>query len=290
MRANGCDIDTLICATNFVDSDNWKSFTPKVGLQWKPDSQTQVYALYTRGFRSGGYNLRNTDAGVPPGPFDQEMQDSFEIGTKKKFGRSRLNLASFYNRMKNLQREINLPGPLGVSQVIRNTADATIAGLEAEGQFFVLPNLVLSGQLGYVHGRYRNIRFDISGDGIINDVDRDLKLPRLSPWTYGGGLTYDQKIGSLGIATARIDFTHRDSARFTDNNAGFLPAADMLDASLTYATASQRWRLSIYGRNLLNEVTYGGDTPLSAAFGGPGASLSPLNKGRVIGGEVALSF
>ncbi|MXI72678.1 TonB-dependent receptor, partial [Mycobacterium tuberculosis] len=59
----------------------------------------------------------------------------------------------------------------------------TIAGLEAEGQFFVLPNLVLSGQLGYVHGRYRNIRFDISGDGIINDVDRDLKLPRLSPWT-----------------------------------------------------------------------------------------------------------
>ncbi|WP_293921283.1 TonB-dependent receptor, partial [Sphingobium sp. UBA5915] len=290
LRANGCDIDTLICATNFVDSDNWKSFTPKVGLQWKPDSQTQVYALYTRGFRSGGYNLRNTDAGVPPGPFDQEMQDSFEIGTKKKFGRSRLNLASFYNRMKNLQREINLPGPLGVSQVIRNTADATIAGLEAEGQFFVLPNLVLSGQLGYVHGRYRNIRFDISGDGIINDVDRDLKLPRLSPWTYGGGLTYDQKIGSLGIATARIDFTHRDSARFTDNNAGFLPAADMLDASLTYATASQRWRLSIYGRNLLNEVTYGGDTPLSAAFGGPGASLSPLNKGRVIGGEVALSF
>ena len=95
LRANGCDIDTLICATNFVDSDNWKSFTPKVGLQWKPDSQTQVYALYTRGFRSGGYNLRNTDAGVPPGPFDQEMQDSFEIGTKKKFGRSRLNLASF---------------------------------------------------------------------------------------------------------------------------------------------------------------------------------------------------
>ena len=94
----------------------------------------------------------------------------------------------------------------------------------------------------------------------------------------------------MGIATARIDFTHRDSARFTDNNAGFLPAADMLDASLTYATASQRWRLSIYGRNLLNEVTYGGDTPLSAAFGGPGASLSPLNKGRVIGGEVALSF
>ena len=64
----------------------------------------------------------------------------------------------------------------------------------------------------------------------------------------------------------------------------------MLDASLTYTTTDRVWRVSIYGRNLLNEVTYGGDTPLSTAFGGVGASLSPLNKGRVIGGEVALSF
>ena len=30
--------------------------------------------------------------------------------------------------------------------------------------------------------------------------------------------------------------------------------------------------------------------PLPAAFGGTGASLSPLNRGRVIGGEVAISF
>ena len=290
LRADGCDLDTLRCATNFVDSNDWKSFTPKVGLQWKPDDQTQVYGLYTRGFRSGGYNLRNTDLGVPPGPFDQEVQDSFEIGTKKQFGRSRLNLAAFHNRMKDLQREINLPGPLGVSQVIRNTADATIQGVEAEGQFFILPNLVLSGQLGYVHGQYRNVRFDISGDGVINGIDRDLKLPRLSPWTYGAGLTYDQALGALGSATARVDFTHRDTARFTDNNVGFLPAADMLDASLTYNAASRKWRLSAYARNLLNEVTYGGDTPLTVVFGGPGASLSPLNKGRVIGGEFALNF
>lgn len=125
---------------------------------------------------------------------------------------------------------------------------------------------------------------------MINDVDRNLKLPRLSPWTYGAGLTYDQRLGAAGMATARIDFTHRDSARFTDNNVGFLQGADMLDASLTFATANKTWRFSIYGRNLLNEVTIGGDTPLPTAFGGAGASLSPLNKGRVIGGEVAMSF
>ncbi len=32
--------------------------------------------------RSGGYNLRNTDPSIAPGPFDQETQDSFELGVK----------------------------------------------------------------------------------------------------------------------------------------------------------------------------------------------------------------
>ncbi|WP_188643544.1 TonB-dependent receptor [Tsuneonella deserti] len=289
LRKNGCNIDTLICATNFTDSESWKGFTPKIGLQWKPDENTQLYGLYTRGFRSGGYNLRNTDPAVPAGPFDQETQDSFEVGAKKEFGPSHVNLAAFYNTVKDLQREIILPGPLGVSQVIRNTADATFAGLEVEGLFFLLPNLVLNGHVGYVHGKYDEIRFDLTGDGLVNDKDLDLKLPRLSPWTYGAGLTFDHELGSSLTATARVSITHRDAARFTDNNVGFLDESEILDASLTLATGNH-WRFSAYGRNLLNEVTIGGDTPLPVSFGGAGASLSPLNRGRVIGGEVAVTF
>ena len=33
---------------------------------------TQVYGEYTRGFRSGSYNLRNTSPTASPGPFDEE--------------------------------------------------------------------------------------------------------------------------------------------------------------------------------------------------------------------------
>ncbi|MDO9370958.1 MAG: TonB-dependent receptor [Sphingopyxis sp.] len=290
LRPNGCNIATLVCANTFSDSESWKGLTPKIGLQWKPDDDTQLYGLYTRGFRSGGYNLRNTDAAVAPGPFDQETQDSFELGVKKQFGRNRINIATFYNRLTDLQREINLPGPLGVSQVIRNTADADIKGVEAEGLFFLLPGLAVTGQLGYVHGKYRNIQFDLSGDGVINDVDKALKLPRLSPWTYGAGLTFDQPLGKLGTITMRASYNHRDRAAFTDNNRGFMQGADMVDASVTLATANDRWRFSAYARNLLNEVTIGNDTQLPAAFGGTGASFSPLNRGRVYGGEVAVSF
>ena len=56
---------------------------------------------------------------------------------------------------------------------------------------------------------------------------------------------------------------------------------------------------TVYATNLLDEVTFGGDTQLpdSPAFGGDGPlgsrpppTFSPLNKGRVIGAEVRLKF
>lgn len=290
LRSGGCDLDTLICAANFSGSASWRAFTPKIGLQWKPNTETQVYGLYTRGFRSGGFNLRNADPSVLPGPFDQETQDSFEIGLKQEFGRSHLNVAGFYNSLKNLQREINIPCALGTCQAIRNTADATIKGIEAEALLSITSKLTLTAQLGYVDGQYRNVVFDLNGDGSVNSVDAQLKLPRLAPWTFGVGVTYDMPLSSVGVLTARVNYNHRDKAFFTDNNRGFVQGSEMLDASLTLATDDRHWRFSIYGRNLLNEVTIGADAILPASFGGSQASFSPLNKGRVIGGEVALAF
>ena len=58
------------CVFDFSAGDSWRNVTPKVGLQYWFGSQTQWYGHYTRGFRSGGYNLCNTSPVAPPGPFD----------------------------------------------------------------------------------------------------------------------------------------------------------------------------------------------------------------------------
>jgi iron complex outermembrane receptor protein len=104
-------------------------------------------------------------------------------------------------------------------------------------------------------------------------------------------------LGSVGILTARANFNHRDKEFFTDNNAGYFNPVEMLDAALTWQPASGWATFSLYGKNLLNAVTYGGDTilPPTALFGYGGAgpplpTFSPLNKGRVIGGEVRGKF
>ncbi len=121
----------------------------------------RVYGHWTRGFRSGGYNLRNTsfDPADTPGPFDEETVDNYEIGYKAEFGRGRLNAAIFYNEIEDMQRELNMPGPIGVIQLVRNTADADILGVEVDGVFSLTDNLLLMASVGWIDaGRTGSVR------------------------------------------------------------------------------------------------------------------------------------
>lgn len=288
--AGGCNFTTVRCGRTFQGEEGWGAFIPKIGFQWRPADRIQVYGLYTRGFRSGGYNLRSSDTSVAPGPFDQEVQDSFEIGAKWGNSRTNLNVALFHNSIADLQREVVVPTLTGISQTIRNTADATTKGIEIDGRITLAQGLSLTGFFGYVEGKYRNVKFDISSDGVVNGADLALRLPRLSPFSYGAGIRYEVEAGGLGKIAANASIAHRDAAFFTDNNRGILPGADMVDASLSWTPVGTPLTLSVYGRNLLDEATLATDTPLAATFGGPGASYSVLQKGRVLGAEAALRF
>ncbi len=290
--AGQCDVMGGNCAFDFKDDKSWSNITPKIGATWTPTDQLQVYSFVTKGFRSGGYNLRNTAPAFAPGPFDEETQNSFEVGAKYDTadGRGRLNVAAFYNQIEDMQREVNLPsGGSGVVQIVRNTADAELMGIELEGRYAVLSNLVVNMSLGYVEGEYREVKFDLNGDGLVNGQDGELDLPRLAPLTGSLGVIYDQNIGDFGFATAQLSYSHRDESAYTDNNRGTLNDANMVDATLSLSPNSEAWTVSLYGKNLRDESTEGGDTQLP--FGALGVTtFSPLNKGRVIGAEFKVRF
>ena len=149
-------------------------------------------------------------------------------------------------------------------------------------------NLLLTGSVGYVDGDYKNIIFDLTGDGVINsadlDLDLDLDIPRLAKVSYSIGLIHDLNVGSIGSLTSRLSFSHRDSAAYTDNNLGTLNEADMLDISMALTTFDDKVEIAVYGKNLLNEITAGNDTQLPFF---PGATFSPINnKGSRWGVEI----
>ena len=226
-----------------------------------PDAQ--IYAFWTKGFRSGGYNLRNTSPLAAPGPFGPETQKSAELGAKADWldGRLRTNFALFHNQIDDMQREINLPsGATGVIQIIRNTADATIQGAELELQAAFTPDFLMTLQYGYVDGEYDEVIFDLNGDLVVNDADLALDIPRLARNTYGVTFNHDVRLGAVGTLTSRVSFNHRDRSAYTDNNRGTLNSADIVDASFALALLEEKLRVSVYGKNLTDHVLEGNDT------------------------------
>tara|TARA_R110001599_G_scaffold39444_4_gene120466 strand:- start:1229 stop:3508 length:2280 start_codon:yes stop_codon:yes gene_type:complete len=291
-----CNIVTMNdCDFDFVDDDSWSSFSPKVGLTYTLSDDAFVYANYSQGTRSGGYNMRNTsfNPADTPGPFDQETVDSIELGYKSSFGgRGILNAAVFYNQIDDMQREINLPGPIGVIQLVRNTAEATIMGLEVDATWGLTDNLVAIASIGVLDASYDKVLADLNGDGVIDGADKDLDLPRAADLTYTVGLNHDLELGSWGYLGSRISYSYRDESAYTDNNLGFINEQNRVDAGLDFYSNDGHWVFSVYGRNLLDEVLNGNDTQLPNDISGIplGGTFAPLSKGRRIGLEVTYNL
>jgi len=292
--ASACDFDGRTCDFDFTDEETWESFIPKLGATWRPNADTSVYGFWTRGFRSGGYNFRNTSPTAVPGPTDQEVQDAFEIGVKTEHfeDRLRFNTAFFFNTLDDLQREVIVPdATTGVVQVIRNTADGEIYGVEIDAVLQATDRLSFTGALGYLKGEYTDVREDLNGDGVVDAADAALELPRLANWSASIAGEYRIPL-QAGDLTARLGYRYRDESFSTDNNLGILPAAGLLDASLRFESANGRWAASVFGRNLLDDEVWSFEFGLPSAIGGVplGGSGRSLNKGRVVGTELSFSY
>ena len=297
----------------FEDGRSWTNWSPKFGFQYEFDD-SQIYAHWTRGYRSGGYNFRITNATVfetvvVPATggnfgFDEERVDNYEIGGKFQTsdGALTVNAAVYLTEIDDMQREVNQSSPAaGVSQFILNTADAEILGFEVEGRARVTDNLIFTANLGIIDDDYKSVAFDISSDGAIDDADTALRLPRVPEVTWGVGMLHELILPN-GAIVSRVNYQFRDEFAYTDNNLGWIQAADNLDANITWETPMDGLSVSIYGKNLLDQVQAGGDTQLP--FGGPlsngvnrpfdaypaGGTLSPLSKGRQIGAEMTFEF
>lgn len=301
VRAGGANYPAHTFTPDFEDDKSWNDISPRVGLQWQPSDTTNVYAFYAKGFRSGGYNFRNTLLGAAPGPFDSEASDNYEAGVKHKFpgGRGNINLGVFQNTISDIQRDVQVPVVgVGIAQLIQNVGEARFRGVEVEGRWVPTDNLVIAAFAGYTKAEYTSLTADLNGDGVINAADYALHVPRQSPWTYGVNATLDIPV-DFGVFSTRASYSHRDKAFHTDNNLGFYNASDQIDLNVQFKPKTGNYTLSVYGKNLTDETMYGNDSvlPDTPAFGGDGPSgprglptFSPLARGRVIGAELRLQY
>ncbi|MCC2603701.1 TonB-dependent receptor [Sphingopyxis yananensis] len=282
------------------------AFTPKFGLNYKPNDNVMVYASATRGFKSGGYdfgalNYENSVAGFAP-----EKLWSYEAGIKSDwFGRRlRANLTGFYYDYKDLQVQGYLNDGLAFGATTNNAASARVKGLELELLARPLSGFSLSANLAYLDATYKNftdasvgqLQFDASGKRLNNapkwagtiGAAYELGLADGSRIEFGADLRFQSKIyftalnggGKVVDNTNSANPVDRVIANYLEQQRGY----EVVSARIGWKDADDRFGINLFASNLFDKnyiVGTANYTPaISARQGRP----------REIVGQVSMKF
>ncbi|KHK88390.1 TonB-dependent receptor, partial [Novosphingobium malaysiense] len=149
---------------------SWSKFTPRVSLRYEFTPDAMIYALWSRGYRGGGFNGRPSTIGAATIPYDPETLDNYEIGFKTELagGRVRLNGAAFLMKYKDMQQDLDVPAPgtsTGRENRTINASSAELKGVELDLTAQLTDGLRVHGNLGYLEAKYKDFFGDIYSTG-----------------------------------------------------------------------------------------------------------------------------
>jgi len=237
------DKKELVASLGGVDvvrSDRWERFTPKLGLQYKLNRDVLLYASFSEGFKSGGYNGLASNAAQLALPFQPQITRAYEAGIKSDLldYTLRMNLSVFRNEIEGRQQVINT----GDGGFINENYDVRIQGLEAELSWNVFRNLTLWLQGALNDGKYTDLKTSLIG--VLGD-----EIPSLPDYQYTIGFDYSTIAGS-GTLSFGSDFMVRDQFYVDAGNTpiAWVPKQELLGAYIGYEI--DRWTFKLRGKNL----------------------------------------
>ena len=272
------------------DFDN-VSLMGSLTYQWTPDVMT--YFKISEGYVSGGFNPRSptTDFAYFTEGYDEEELINYELGWKTTLldNRLQVNGAIFYIDYTDLQ--VNQLTQSGRNN-IDNAGDAEIQGLELEVVAWISENLEVGGSYGYLDPEYNDY---------VNDQGQDLSN---NHWAHAPENTFNayarlqfQNVMDIGDLMFRVDYAWVDDHfLLTENTPGLIdgnvaPSYDFVNARMTLDNISGPWdtdfSVSLWGRNLTDELWYTSGFDLSLSFGFVGKAPAPP---RTYGVDFTIEF
>lgn len=284
-------------------NSNW---SPRVGVNYKASEDVLLYAFWQRAFKSGGFNANAADLVAFQTPYGPETVDNYEAGIKSEFfdNKLRVNLSGFYGKYNGLQRSqviASSTAPSGVTTVTSNSADLTSYGVELEIAARPTRDLTIFLNGAYNKAYYTRYCADLNGAeasatpglaptlavcGPVTTVisstgattflvpqdysaNRPLRAPRFD---ITAGFTQNFQIGS-GTLAVTGSMNHRSSVDTDLLNRlfSYRPAMTVFDANIKWGPDDGSYSVSLWGRNLTNEIQVLGYTPVGGtfAFGSP---------------------
>ncbi len=242
---------------NFDNSRSVTNTSPRLSLEYKLSNAVKLYTTASRGFKSGGYNIRANTLSFPASsrPFEDEKLDSLELGAKMILdgGRLELNTALFHNKYKNVQLSVFTSytqpnGQPGFFGDFTNAGKATLKGGEVEFVWNPSADWRVSGHVALLDAKY-----DEYFDRGVNVADQ--KKFTNTPKTQAGlNIEHNARL-AMGTLRSRLGVTHRTKVYPTTDLSESLAqdAYTLVNAGLIWEKDA-RLSFFLHGSNLTDKA------------------------------------
>ena len=307
---------TLNSASKSVDD-----ISGRVTVQYALMPDVNIYATYSTGYKGP---LISYARGQPLFEVDAETVTNYEAGIKGAFLDRRLvaTVAIFRSRYSNFQGQTTVVDPNNPairSLITTNAGGLKSRGLEAEFTFKATPELTLRGGYSYVPTDYIDFAVQCN-DRFANPATTPGQCTYISPrapgvlqfnaggypliyapkHTFNLGAHYERVVMGDNTLGVSMNYNWRDNVYTVaaDPNS-ITPSYGLLGANISFGPEDRTWRVSAFGRNLLDKYFVTGifKTPLDAGTAGSTplsvigyANIPSIESGRTVGVKLDVSF
>lgn len=282
----------------------WSRPIGHLALEHTTDAGHLMYGRVSTGFRSGGFNI-GLPGQVPP-YIKEETLVNYELGAKGFFLDSRLQLSAglWYNAFDDYQLNATQAPPPGVdipisiyseSPLVEYTAnipDTTIQGVDLEFSYRIgafglrgfyawqdseigLHSSVIDGHPDGQTATWNYINFDTGAPGTSEyDLPTDQsgnRLPKQPANKLALTASWFKSLASAGHISLQSTYAFTDPAYPSIGNVDIweLPSFDRLDVGGAWSSPSDRWSVSLFVKNIMDEVAVIEYLPFSGNGGVP---------------------
>jgi iron complex outermembrane receptor protein len=249
-----------------------------------------VYAKFSRGFRSGGGQLRL--GGVGAAPFGPETVDDYEAGVKADFfdHTLRTNIAVYNDVTTGLQKTVLTVVNGALNSAVQNAAKAVIRGVEFDVTYKPVQALTLGFSGAYTDPKYKNYL-----NGGVDVSDQRFQGVAEMVFTATVGYNVALPFGDLDI---NASYWHTSSVALQpgvtglDGVLGSNPfstqkAYGLLNGRAALTLDNKNVTIAMWGKNLLNKKYFNYALDLTQSLG---YATAWGNAPRTFGGEVTFRF
>jgi len=291
----GALTDTVVTQTSEKD----QGITPKASMSYQFTKDLMVYATAAKGFRPGGgtgpvptagpltceaqLQQEYGSAGFVNGPISFKSDNiwSYEVGEKLRLADNRVtvNGSLYFEKWSGVQ-QTNALSSCGYVYTA-NAGDAHVRGGELEIQAIVVPELTVSGNVGYAHAAL------VSSTLIDAGFDPGTAIQDVPQWTSTASIAYRHSFTEQLAVTARADSTYVGSRTDETYSINQLPSYDL--TNIRAGLDGGRWSAILFVNNvadkraLLNNIT-------QAAVNLPTFNRVAVSQPRTVGVDLNYRF